>query len=67
MADDRVDQNVEQSTGDDIALSSSAFSFEMSAVVSRLARDIKVLAPEVPQQSNHIRADAILTKDARDR
>jgi hypothetical protein len=45
MADDRVDQNVEQSTGDDIALGSAAFSFEVSAVVPRLARNVKVLSP----------------------
>jgi hypothetical protein len=63
MADDRVDQNVEQSTGDDIALGSAVFSFEMSAVVLRLARNVEVLPPKVPQQSNDSWADAILSKN----
>jgi hypothetical protein len=63
MADDRVDQNVEQSTRDGIALGSAAFSFEMSAVLSRLAGNVKVFAPDVPQQSNNSRADAVLSKD----
>jgi hypothetical protein len=66
MADDRVDQDVEQGTGDDIALGSAAFSFEMSTVVPRLTRNVKVLSREVPQQSNDSRANAILGKDFQD-
>jgi hypothetical protein len=63
MADDRVDQDVEQGTGDDIALGSAAFSFEIPTILPRLARNVKVRSPEVSQESNDSRADNILSKD----
>jgi hypothetical protein len=60
MADEHVDQNVEQRSGEDIVLGGAAFTFKMSAVVPRLARNVQVLAPEVAQQLNDSGTDAKL-------